>query len=167
MTISLGDALRPGCLADSSDAGQIGELIELGKLTRLAGKRTVQVDGGGPRPYGDEMRLPPTWRCRSGMCHNAPFYVARPAGDRYSAGYDHITSAIVRSDCSGLRRGFPLLCHAGGSISGCGSFGCQGGHHSQPDRGTCGGYRQGTAGCRGKRMTGWLRHAIGWIGKDV
>ena len=93
VTISLGDALRPGCIDDSSDAGQIGELIELGHLTKRAWARDVQVMVEGPghmamNEIGANMAL------EKRLCHNAPFYVLGPLVTDIAPGYDHITSAI-------------------------------------------------------------------------
>lgn len=93
VTISLGDALRPGCLADSTDAGQVAELIELGQLTRRAWDRDVQVMIEGPGHMAlDEVAANVTLEKR--LCHNAPFYVLGPLVTDIGVGYDHITSAI-------------------------------------------------------------------------
>ncbi len=93
VTISLGDALRPGCLADSTDAGQISELIELGALTKRAWKRDVQVMIEGPGHMAmDEIAA--NMKVQKRICHNAPFYVLGPLVTDIFPGYDHITSAI-------------------------------------------------------------------------
>lgn len=93
VTISLGDALRPGCLADSSDAGQIGELIELGNLTKRAWEKDVQVMVEGPGHMAmNEIAANMTLQKR--LCHGAPFYVLGPLVTDIAPGYDHITSAI-------------------------------------------------------------------------
>ena len=93
VTISLGDALRPGCLADASDAGQIGELIELGLLTTRAWERNVQVMIEGPGHMAmNEIAANMVMEKR--LCHNAPFYVLGPLVTDIAPGYDHITSAI-------------------------------------------------------------------------
>ena len=93
VTISLGDALRPGCLADSSDAGQIGELIELGNLTKRAWEKDVQVMVEGPGHMAmNEIAANMTMQKR--LCHGAPFYVLGPLVTDIAPGYDHITSAI-------------------------------------------------------------------------
>lgn len=93
VTISLGDALRPGCIDDSSDAGQIAELIELGALTERAWARDVQVMVEGPGHMAlNEIAANMTMQKR--ICHNAPFYVLGPLVTDIAPGYDHITSAI-------------------------------------------------------------------------
>ncbi|MEG0107490.1 MAG: phosphomethylpyrimidine synthase ThiC [Lachnospiraceae bacterium] len=93
VTISLGDALRPGCLEDSTDAGQISELIELGHLTERAWAKDVQVMVEGPGHMAmNEIAANMTLQKR--LCHNAPFYVLGPLVTDIAPGYDHITSAI-------------------------------------------------------------------------
>lgn len=93
VTISLGDALRPGCIDDSSDAGQISELIELGSLTKRAWEQDVQVMVEGPGHMAmNEIAANMTLQKR--LCHNAPFYVLGPLVTDIAPGYDHITSAI-------------------------------------------------------------------------
>jgi phosphomethylpyrimidine synthase len=93
VTISLGDALRPGCLDDSSDAGQISELIELGALTQRAWDKDVQVMVEGPGHMAmDEIAA--NMKMQKRICHNAPFYVLGPLVTDIAPGYDHITSAI-------------------------------------------------------------------------
>ncbi len=93
VTISLGDALRPGCIADSSDAGQIAELIELGNLTKRAWEKDVQVMVEGPGHMAmNEIAANMTLQKR--LCHGAPFYVLGPLVTDIAPGYDHITSAI-------------------------------------------------------------------------
>jgi phosphomethylpyrimidine synthase len=93
VTISLGDALRPGCLDDSSDAGQIAELIEIGDLTRRAWEQDVQVLVEGPGHMAmDEIAA--NMKMEKRLCHNAPFYVLGPLVTDIAPGYDHITSAI-------------------------------------------------------------------------
>ncbi|MBE6826290.1 MAG: phosphomethylpyrimidine synthase ThiC [Ruminococcus sp.] len=93
VTISLGDALRPGCIDDATDAGQIAELIELGALTKRAWERDVQVMVEGPGHMAmNEIAANMTLQKR--LCHNAPFYVLGPLVTDIAPGYDHITSAI-------------------------------------------------------------------------
>lgn len=93
VTISLGDALRPGCIDDSSDAGQISELIELGNLTKRAWEKDVQVMVEGPGHMAmDEIAA--NMKMQKRICHNAPFYVLGPIVTDVAPGYDHITSAI-------------------------------------------------------------------------
>lgn len=93
VTISLGDALRPGSINDSTDAGQISELIELGDLTKRAWEKDVQVMVEGPGHMAmNEIAANMTLEKR--LCHGAPFYVLGPLVTDIAPGYDHITSAI-------------------------------------------------------------------------
>jgi len=93
VSFSLGDGLRPGCIADANDEAQMGELATLGELTKIAWKHDVQVmvEGPGHVPMHkikvnveEQMRL----------CHEAPFYTLGPLTTDIAPGYDHITSAI-------------------------------------------------------------------------
>ena len=93
VTISIGDALRPGCNDDATDAGQISELIELGYLTERAWEKDVQVMVEGPGHMAiDEIAA--NMKLQKRLCHNAPFYVLGPIVTDIFPGYDHITSAI-------------------------------------------------------------------------
>ena len=93
VTISLGDAMRPGCLEDASDGGQISELIELGQLTKRAWEHNVQVMVEGPGHMAmNEIAANMVMEKR--ICRNAPFYVLGPLVTDIFPGYDHITSAI-------------------------------------------------------------------------
>ncbi len=93
VTVSLGDALRPGCIDDSSDAGQISELIELGALTKRAWDRNVQVMIEGPGHMAIN-EIAANMQMEKRICHNAPFYVLGPVVTDIFPGYDHITAAI-------------------------------------------------------------------------
>ena len=93
VTVSLGDALRPGCIDDSSDAGQISELIELGALTKRAWDRNVQVMIEGPGHMAIN-EIAANMQLEKRICHNAPFYVRGPVVTDIFPGYDHITAAI-------------------------------------------------------------------------
>lgn len=93
VTISLGDALRPGCIDDSSDAAQISELVELGHLTKRAWERDVQVMVEGPGHMAMN-EIAANMRLQKRLCHGAPFYVLGPLVTDIAPGYDHITSAI-------------------------------------------------------------------------
>lgn len=93
VTISLGDALRPGSTNDSSDAGQLTELIELGILTEKAWKKNIQVMVEGPGHMAIN-EIAPNMILQKRLCHNAPFYVLGPLVTDIAPGYDHITSAI-------------------------------------------------------------------------
>lgn len=93
VTLSLGDACRPGCIADSTDAIQIKELIVLGELTKRAWNRNVQVIIEGPGHMSlDEIKA--NVEIEKKLCHGAPFYVLGPIVTDIAPGYDHITSAI-------------------------------------------------------------------------
>ena len=93
VTISLGDGLRPGCLADGTDRAQIQELLNLGELTQRAWERGVQVmvEGPGHMPYD---QIETNMKLQKRICHGAPFYVLGPLVTDVAPGYDHITSAI-------------------------------------------------------------------------
>ena len=93
VTISLGDALRPGCIDDSTDAGQIAELIELGYLTERAWAKDVQVMVEGPGHMAMN-EIAANMQIQKRICHNAPFYVLGPVVTDIFPGYDHITTAI-------------------------------------------------------------------------
>ena len=93
VTISLGDAMRPGSIYDASDAAQIAELIEIGKLTQRAWDAGVQVMVEGPGHMAlDEIAA--NMKMEKRLCHGAPFYVLGPLVTDIAPGYDHITAAI-------------------------------------------------------------------------
>jgi phosphomethylpyrimidine synthase len=93
ITISLGDAMRPGSIKDASDASQIKELITLGELTKRAWERNVQVmvEGPGHMPLNE---IQANMLLEKKLCHGAPFYVLGPLVTDVAPGYDHITAAI-------------------------------------------------------------------------
>jgi len=93
VSFSLGDGLRPGCLADASDEAQFAELETLGELTRKAWEYDVQVmiEGPGHIPM-DQIQLQVDKEVE--LCHEAPFYTLGPLVTDIAPGYDHITSAI-------------------------------------------------------------------------
>jgi phosphomethylpyrimidine synthase len=93
VTISLGDACRPGSTHDASDACQIEELITLGELTKRAWEKDVQVivEGPGHMPLD---QIETNMKIQKSLCHGAPFYVLGPLVTDIAPGYDHITSAI-------------------------------------------------------------------------
>lgn len=93
VTVSLGDALRPGCIDDSTDAGQISELIELGNLALRAWDKNVQVMIEGPGHMALN-EIAANMKLEKRLCHNAPFYVLGPLVTDIAPGYDHITAAI-------------------------------------------------------------------------
>ena len=93
VTVSLGDACRPGCLADATDACQIDELIRLGELTKRARAHNVQVmvEGPGHVPLN---QIAANMELQKTLCMGVPFYVLGPLVTDIAPGYDHITSAI-------------------------------------------------------------------------
>ncbi|MCX7816058.1 MAG: phosphomethylpyrimidine synthase ThiC [Syntrophales bacterium] len=93
IVLSLGDGLRPGCLADATDRGQIEELIELGELARRARDAGVQVmiEGPGHVPLPE---IESNVLLQKKLCDGAPFYVLGPLPTDIAVGYDHIASAI-------------------------------------------------------------------------
>ncbi len=93
VTISLGDACRPGCLADATDGCQMAELLRLGELTQRAWDRDVQVmvEGPGHMPMD---QIAANMKVQQSVCKGAPFYVLGPLVTDVAPGYDHITAAI-------------------------------------------------------------------------
>lgn len=93
VTLSLGDGLRPGCLADASDSAQFQELITLGELQKIALENDVQsmIEGPGHIPLNE---IEANVRMEKSICNGAPFYVLGPITTDIAPGYDHITSAI-------------------------------------------------------------------------
>ena len=108
VTVSLGDGLRPGCLADASDAAQFGELDVLGELVRRCRERGVQVmvEGPGHVPFN---QIQMNMERQQKVCDGAPFYVLGPVVTDIAPGYDHITSCIgaTAAACYGAS----LLCY--------------------------------------------------------
>lgn len=90
---SLGDGLRPGCIADATDAAQIAELQVLGELTQRAQEKgcQVMVEGPGHVPFH---QIKKNMEMQQSICKGAPFYVLGPLVTDIAPGYDHITSAI-------------------------------------------------------------------------
>lgn len=93
VTLSLGDACRPGCIMDATDAPQIEEIITLGELTKRAWEKDVQVmiEGPGHMPLN---QIAANMEIEKTLCHGAPFYVLGPLVTDIAPGYDHITAAI-------------------------------------------------------------------------
>lgn len=93
VTLSLGDGLRPGCLADATDRAQIHELMTLGHLTQIAWEKDVQVmiEGPGHVPLN---QIEANVLLQKKLCHNAPFYVLGPLVTDIATGYDHVACAI-------------------------------------------------------------------------
>jgi phosphomethylpyrimidine synthase len=93
VSFSLGDGLRPGCIADANDDAQFGELTTLGELTQIAWKHDIQVmiEGPGHVPMH---KIKENIELQSKLCQDAPFYTLGPLVTDIAPGYDHITSAI-------------------------------------------------------------------------
>ena len=93
VAVSLGDGLRPGCIADANDEAQFAELQTLGELTQVAWKHDVQViiEGPGHVPMH---KIKENMELQLRYCHEAPFYTLGPLVCDIAPGYDHITSAI-------------------------------------------------------------------------
>lgn len=108
VSLSLGDSLRPGCLADASDEAQLSELAVLGELTQRAWERDVQVmiEGPGHVPMNQIER---NVEIQKELCHDAPFYVLGPLVTDIAAGYDHIASAIGAAIAAW--KGVAMLCY--------------------------------------------------------
>ena len=108
VSLSLGDSLRPGCLADASDDAQLGELKILGELTLRAWEKNVQVmiEGPGHVPLNQIER---NMKIQRELCHEAPFYILGPLVTDIAAGYDHISSAIGAA--VGGWHGASMLCY--------------------------------------------------------
>lgn len=93
VTVSLGDACRPGCLADATDVCQIEELVRLGELTKRAWEKDVQVMVEGPGHVPMD-QIAANMKVQQTICMGAPFYVLGPLVTDIAPGYDHITAAI-------------------------------------------------------------------------
>ncbi len=108
VTLSLGDGLRPGCLADAGDKAQFQELKILGELTKRAWAAGVQViiEGPGHVPFH---QIRKNIRLQQKYCHGAPFYVLGPLVTDVAAGYDHIAGAIGGTLAASL--GAAFLCY--------------------------------------------------------
>ena len=108
VTVSAGDGLRPGCLADASDAAQFAELDTLGELTKKCWEKDVQImiEGPGHVPFDQiEMNV----KKEIEVCHEAPFYVLGPLVTDIAPGYDHITSCIGATMAGSA--GAAMLCY--------------------------------------------------------
>lgn len=108
VTWSIGDGLRPGCLADASDKAQFAELDTLGELTKRAWAKNnqVMIEGPGHVPMD---QIPMNMERQIEVCHGAPFYVLGPLVIDISPGYDHISSAIGAAIAG--QHGASMLCY--------------------------------------------------------
>ena len=108
VTISLGDACRPGCLADGSDVCQIEELVRLGELTKRAWEKNVLVLLPLPVHFSMD-QIAANMKLQSTICSGAPFYVLGPIVTDIAPGYDHIVSAI--GGAIAAQNGAAFLCY--------------------------------------------------------
>ncbi|EGK7485284.1 phosphomethylpyrimidine synthase ThiC [Campylobacter lari] len=108
VTLSLGDALRPGCTHDASDGAQIAELIELSLLTKRAWAQDVQVMIEGPGHMAIN-EIEANTQLEKRICNGAPFYVLGPLVTDIGAGYDHISGAIGGAVAAAA--GADILCY--------------------------------------------------------
>lgn len=108
ITFSLGDGLRPGCIADANDAAQFGELETLGELTKVAWKHDVQTFIEGPGHVPMQM-IKENMDKQLEECGEAPFYTLGPLTTDIAPGYDHITSAIGAAQIGWY--GCAMLCY--------------------------------------------------------
>ena len=108
VTFSLGDGLRPGCLADANDEAQFAELQTLGELTKIAWEHDVQVmiEGPGHVPLD---KIQENMDKELELCHEAPFYTLGPLVTDIAPGYDHITSGIGAANIGAM--GTAMLCY--------------------------------------------------------
>jgi len=108
LTLSLGDGLRPGCIADATDRAQVQELLILGELAKRAYQADVQVmiEGPGHIPF-EQIEL--NVLLEKSLCNNAPFYVLGPVVTDIAPGYDHLTSAI--GGAAAASYGADFLCY--------------------------------------------------------
>lgn len=150
VTISLGDACRPGCLADASDVCQIEELVRLGELTKRAWEKDVQVmvEGPGHMPMD---QIAANMKIQQSICMGAPFYVLGPLVTDIAPGYDHITSGNRRGDCSTKRSSIFMLCHTGRTLGTSKCGGCKTWNQLLKDRGTR---------CRHRKRSPWWQREI-------
>ncbi|KAK9800197.1 hypothetical protein WJX73_007809 [Symbiochloris irregularis] len=108
ISLSIGDGLRPGSIADANDAAQFAELFTQGELTRRAWERNVQVMNEGPG-HVPMHKIPENMQKQLEWCNEAPFYTLGPLATDVAPGYDHITSAIGAANIGAL--GTALLCY--------------------------------------------------------
>ena len=108
VTFSLGDGLRPGCLADANDEAQFAELETLGELTKIAWEHDIQVmiEGPGHVPLD---KIQENMDRQLEVCHEAPFYTLGPLVTDIAPGYDHITSGIGAANIGAM--GTAMLCY--------------------------------------------------------
>ena len=148
VSYSLGDGLRPGCVADASDEAQFAELKTLGELTRQAWKDDVQVmiEGPGHVPMD---KIKEQVEKEVELCDGAPFYVLGPLVTDIAPGYDHITSAIGAAMIGW--HGAAMLCYVTPKehLRAAEREGREGRHYRVQDCGACGGHCAAPAGGAG------------------
>ena len=160
---SLGDGLRPGCIADANDEAQFGELETLGELTEIAWKHDVQVMIEGPGHVPMNM-IHENMTKQLETCHEAPFYTLGPLTTDIAPGYDHITSAIGAAMIGWY--GTAMLCYVTPKehLGLAGQERRQGWRHRLQDRRPRRRLGQGPSGCSGARQCaqpGALRVPLG------
>ena len=138
VTISLGDACRPGCLADASDACQIEELVRLGELTKRAWAKDVQVMIEGP----GHMPMDQIAANRADHLHGSSILRTGTTCNRYCAGIRSYHFCDRRSDCCTTWRGISVLRDAGGASGASQCGGCKTRNYCVENCGTCGRYRK-------------------------
>ena len=163
VTISLGDACRPGCLADATDVCQIEELVRLGELTKRAWAHNVQVmvEGPGHVPLN---QVAANMEVQKSICMGAPFYVLGPLVTDIAPGYDHITAAI--GGCH-ERCCLPVLCHPCRASGTAQRGGRKAGHRGLQDRCPCRRHRQGHPPCPRHRRQDGRRPPGAGLGRTV
>ena len=163
VSYSLGDGLRPGCIADASDEAQFSELKTLGELTKKAWERDVQVmiEGPGHVPLD---KIKEQVEKEVELCYGAPFYTLGPAGDRHRARLRPHHLGNRRGDDRLVRRGNALLRHAEGTPRPAQRQGREGRHHRLQDcrpRRRCGAASSGRAGSRQRHQLRALHLRLG------
>ena len=158
VSFSLGDGLRPGCIADANDEAQFGELHTLGELTEIAWEHDVQVmiEGPGHVPMH---KIKENVDLQMEVCHEAPFYTLGPLTTDIAPGLRPHHVGDRRRDDRLVRHGDALLRHTEGASRAAGSPGRQGRRHRVQDRGARGRPRQGTSRRAGAGTTRSRRRA--------
>ena len=142
VTLSLGDACRPGCIEDASDISQIEELVTLGELTQRAWDKNVQViiEGPGHMPLN---QIEANMKIQQTICKGAPFLCPGAAGNGYCAGIRPYNCRHRRGIGCCQRGLLPLLRDPGRTSAAAGLGGCERGNHGIQDRGPCSRYCKG------------------------
>ena len=166
VSFSLGDGLRPGCIADASDEAQFAELKTLGELTKKAWEHDVQVMIEGPGHVPMDQIKEQVEKERE-LCYEAPFYTLGPLVTDIAPGYDHITSAIGAAMIGWHGARHALLRHAEGASRPAERERREGRHHRVQDRRARGRHRAAPSGRAGSRRRAQLRALQVRLGKAV